>query len=77
MLRIQHCLDNRFTDGGGETETSVKNRIIPIIGRGVLYDCEMLKIPHCLDNRLTDGGGVVSLKHRQRSIHQKDFIFCL
>jgi hypothetical protein len=45
----------------------LKNKTIPVTGRGDLYGCEMLRIPHCLDSRLTDGGAVVSLTRRLRS----------
>jgi hypothetical protein len=39
-----------------------KSKVIPVTGRGGLYDCEMLSIPHCVDNRLTDGDNVASLR---------------
>jgi hypothetical protein len=50
----------------------VKNKAIPITGRGGVYVCWMLKFPHCLDNCLTDGGGEVSLRSRKPFISQED-----
>jgi hypothetical protein len=33
--------------------SDVKNKTIPVTGRGDLNGCEMLSIPHCLDIQLT------------------------
>jgi hypothetical protein len=52
----------------------LKNQVIPIIGHGGLYGCEMLRIPYCLDNRQTFGSEVVSLMHWPRSIPQIFYI---
>jgi hypothetical protein len=56
-----------------QVQKYVKNKAIPVTGRGGLYGYEMLRIPHCLDNRLTDGGRIVSLTHRQRTTRQKHY----
>jgi hypothetical protein len=39
----------------------VKNKAIPVTGRGGPQNCETTKLPHSLDNRLTDGGELLSL----------------
>jgi hypothetical protein len=39
----------------------LKEKAIPVTGRGGLLGCEMSSLPHFLDNWLTDGGVFVGL----------------
>jgi hypothetical protein len=55
--------------------TKIKNKAIPVTGRGALQGCEMLRIRHCIDNRLIDGGKVVSPTHRSHFTLQKHYFF--
>jgi hypothetical protein len=41
-------------------------KVIPLVGRGDQWDCEILRDPHCLNNQLTDGGDIVNPTHRKR-----------
>jgi hypothetical protein len=61
----------------GLGKSQVKNKAIPVTGRGGLLGCEMLKISHCLHNRLTAGGKVVNPTHRPRSASHKHICLLL
>jgi hypothetical protein len=73
MEKITHCGNSRFLFFTKCYNVKVKNKAIPVTGRGGLQGCEMLRIPHCLDSRLTDGGKVVISTHRPRFTLQKHY----
>jgi hypothetical protein len=50
----------------------VKDKAIPITGRGGPWGCERSRLPHFLENRLTDGGEVVSLTRLPPFTPQED-----
>jgi hypothetical protein len=56
-------------------KSKVKNKSIPVTGRGCLRDCLTLMIPLCLNSRLTDGD--VGLTHWRRLTPQENCYFCL
>jgi hypothetical protein len=55
-------------------EKSEKSKVVPVIGRGGLWGCEVLRVPHCLDNQLTDGGKVVSPTYWPQFTRQKHYL---
>jgi hypothetical protein len=55
----------------------IKNKAIPVEGRGELQGCNMLRIPNCLEKRLKVGGEVFGLAHRPSSTPEKGFVLFL
>jgi hypothetical protein len=50
-------------------------KVIPVTGRGALWDYEKSRYPHCLNKRLKDDDEAVSLTRRPRFIPQEDSLY--